>query len=138
MKNKILSTQSLNAEIASLLLRLIFGGLFIYHGYDALAHYHTYLPISQDIIGIGAKLSFNLVIFAQFFCGILVTIGFLTRISVIPIFITMTVAFFIAHAKDIFFAKELPFLYLLLSLVIFISGSGRFSLDALIFRKKTE
>ena len=65
MKNKILSPRSLNTDVAALLLRLIFGGLFIYHGYDKIDHYHMYLSMSKDIIGIGTKLSFNLVIFAD-------------------------------------------------------------------------
>lgn len=135
MKNKILSARSLNTDVAALLLRLIFGGLFIYHGYDKIDHYHTYLSMSKDIIGIGTKLSFNLVIFAEFFCGIFVTIGFLTRLTVIPVFISMSVAFFIAHSKDPFQIKELAFLFLLLSILVFISGSGKYSADKLLFRK---
>jgi putative oxidoreductase len=88
-----------------------------------------------DIIGIGSKLSFNLVIFAELGCGFLVLIGFLTRITVIPIFISMTVAFFIAHAKDPFLMKQYPFILLLLSIAVFVSGSGKYSIDTLIFKK---
>ena len=132
---KIFSTHSLNTDIAALLLRLIFGGLFAYHGYDAIAHYHTYLSMSTDIIGIGTKLSFNLVVFAQFFCGLFIAIGFLTRLSVIPIFIAMAVAFFVAHAKDPFMVKELAFAYLLIGIPVFILGSGKYSVDRLLFKK---
>lgn len=135
MKNKILSTLSLNTDVAALLLRLIFGGLFIYHGYDKIDHYHMYLSMSKDIIGIGTKLSFNLVIFAEFFCGFFVTIGFLTRLTVIPIFISMSVAFFVAHSKDAFQMKELAFLFLVLSIPVFILGSGKYSVDALLFKR---
>ena len=136
MKNKILNTRPLNTDVAALLLRLVFGGLFIYHGYDKIDHYQLYLSMSKDIIGIGTKLSFNLVIFAEFFCGIFVTIGFLTRLTVIPILITMSVAFFVAHAKDAFMVKELAFLFLLLSIPVFILGSGKYSVDTLLFKKK--
>lgn len=132
---KILSTNSLNTDFATLLLRLIFGGLFTYHGYDAIAHYYTYLAMSTDIIGIGTKLSFNLVVFSQFFCGIFIAIGFLTRLSVIPIFIAMTVAVFVAHAKDPFVVKELAFVYLLISIPVFILGSGKYSVDRLLLKK---
>ena len=92
------------------------------------------LPMFGDIIGIGSKLSLILVIFAEFFCGIFVTIGLLTRLSVIPIFITMVVAFFIAHGADPFDAKALAFVFLLLSLVVFVLGSGRYSVDKLLFK----
>ena len=135
MKNKILNYQSLNTDIASLLIRLIFGGLFVYHGYTLIRSYDEILPMFKDIIGIGPKLSFNLLIFAQFFCGLFVTVGFLTQLSVIPIFIAMLVAYFIAHAKDSFQVKELAFLFLLLSLIIFVLGSGKFSVDKLLSKK---
>jgi putative oxidoreductase len=131
MKNRLLSYHPLNTDLAILLLRLSFGGLFIYHGYTKLVSFNDILPHFGDVIGIGSKLSFILVIFAEFFCGILVTIGLLTRLSVIPIMITMAVAFFVAHAKDDFMVKELPFLFLLLSIVIFITGAGRYSVDGM-------
>jgi len=133
--NKILSYQPFNTDIAALLLRLIFGGLFVRYGYMKISAYDQILPMFGDIIGIGAKLSFNLVIFAELFCGFFVLTGFLTRLTVIPIFITMLVAFFIAHAKDPFDVKSLPFVFLLLSLVVFVLGSGRYSIDRLILKK---
>jgi putative oxidoreductase len=136
MRSRILHYYPLNADVAALLLRLIFGGFFIYYGWMKISNYDQILPMFGDIIGIGSRLSFNLVIFAEFFCGIFITVGFLTRLSIIPIFITMVVAFFIAHAKDTFEVKQIVFLYMLLCLVIFILGSGRYSVDGLIFRKK--
>ena len=89
-----------------------------------------------DPIGIGSELSLILVIFAEFFCAILVTIGFLTRLSVIPITITMIVAYFVAHEKDAFDMKQLPLVFMLLTIVVFILGAGRYSLDALIFDRR--
>lgn len=131
---KILSTRSLNSDLATLFLRLIFGGLFVKYGYMKFANYDQILPMFGDIIGIGAKLSFNLVIFAELICGFLVLIGLLTRLSVIPIFITMIVAYFVAHAKDPFDVKQVAFIFLTLSVVIFISGSGKYSVDRFIFK----
>jgi putative oxidoreductase len=136
MTNRILSPRSLYTDLAALVLRLVFGGLFIYYGWMKLSNYDQILPMFGDIIGIGSKLSFNLVIFAEFFCGIFITVGFFTRLAVVPIFITMVVAFFIAHAKDTFEVKQLAFVYMLLCPVIFLLGGGRYSLDALMFRGK--
>lgn len=138
MKTLFFDYKSLNTDLASLLLRIFFGGLFIYYGFIKLIAFDEILPMFQDFIGIGSKLSLILVIFAEFFCGILVTIGFLTRLSVIPIFITMFVAYFIAHANDPFQNKGLPFLFLLLCFVIFVLGSGRYSVDKLLFSQKTK
>jgi len=133
--NKLLGTQSLNTDVATLLLRLIFGGLLFYHGYDKIDHYHLYLSMSKSIIGLGAKMEFSLVIFAEFFCGFLIIIGLFTRLAVIPLIISFSVAFFIAHAKDAFMVKELAFLFLLLCIPVFILGSGKFSVDRLLFKK---
>ncbi|MBW0435647.1 DoxX family protein [Leptospira yasudae] len=135
MKDKLLGLQPISSDVAALLLRLIFGGLFIYHGYPKLVGFDQILPMFPDLIGIGSKTSLILVVFAEFFCGIFIVIGLLTRLSVIPIFITMFVAFFIAHAQDPFQAKNLPFVYLLLSFVVFVLGSGKFSVDKYIIKE---
>jgi putative oxidoreductase len=136
MKNSFLfRTTALNTDLATLLIRFIIGGMFIYHGYLKIDNYSTYMPMMQDIIGIGAKLSYDLVIVAEFGCGILVVLGFLTRLSIIPIFISMIIAYFIAHEKDAFMMKMLPFVYMLLCIPIFLLGSGKYSVDRLIFKK---
>ncbi|MBM9575868.1 DoxX family protein [Leptospira sp. 201903070] len=129
MKEKILGLKPISTDFAALLLRLIFGGLFIHFGYTKLIGFDQMLPLFPDLIGIGSKTSLILVVFAEFFCGIFVTLGFVTRLTVIPIFITMFVAFFIAHANDPFQIKSLSFTYLLVSIVVFVLGSGKFSLD---------
>ena len=138
MKNKILSHHPLHADLGKLLLRLVFGGLFIYIGYSKIDHYHQYLPMFKDYTGLGVKTSYNLVIFAEFFCGILVTIGLFTRLAVIPILIAMIVVVFIALKGQGFNDKQLALLFLILSLVIFILGSGKYSVDALLFKKRNK
>ena len=132
---RILSIQPFSTDLGILLLRLILGGLFIWHGYDALNHYKLYLSMSKSTIGLDVSLEFNLVVFSQFICGILVAAGVLTRLAVIPIFISMTVAFFIAHHGQPFMMKELPFAYWLLCIPVFVLGSGRLSVDKLLSRK---
>lgn len=107
----------------------------MYHGYGKLTAFNEMYNTFPDIIGIGGKLSYILVVFAEFFCGIFVALGFLTRLSVIPILITMAVAYFIAHKTDPFQDKELSFTFLCLSVVVFILGSGIASLDRIIFKK---
>jgi len=134
--NKIFNQQALNTDVAALILRLVFGGLFMHFGYTKLAGFNEMLPIFPNPIHIGVKPTLILVIFAELFCGFLVTIGFLTRLSIIPIFIVMIVVVFIVHAKDPFDLKTLPFLFMFLSLVIFVLGSGKFSVDNLIFKKR--
>lgn len=132
----ILSTRPLHTDLAALLLRLLFGGLFVRYGYMKASSYNEILPMFQDIIGIGAKLSFDLVIFAELVCGFFVLVGFFTRLSVIPVFITMIVAFFIAHKNDPFDMKASAFIFLFLSMVVFVLGSGKYSVDRMLFKQK--
>ena len=136
MKNSfLLRTSPLSADLAALLLRLIIGGMFTYHGYLKIENYNTYMPMMQDIIGIGSKLSYNLVILAEFGCGLLVTLGFLTRLTILPILVSMIIAYFIAHKNDAFMMKMLPFVYMWLCLPVFVLGSGRWSVDRLLFKR---
>jgi len=134
---KLTSPLSLDTDLASLILRLVFGGMFIYHGWPKLTGYSQMVEIFGDPIGIGNELSVILVIFSEFFCGLFILLGFLTRLSVIPVFITMLVAFFVAHGNDEFTVKMLPFVYLFLCVVVFILGSGRYSADAVLFKKRS-
>ena len=136
MKYKLLNYRPLNTDIASLFLRIFFGGLFVRYGYNKFMDYDKMLSMFTDIIGIGTKLSLDLLIFAEGVCGLLVLIGFFTRLSVIPIFIAMAVAYFVAHENDPFDMKTLPLVFLLLSIVIFVLGSGKYSVDGLLFNKK--
>lgn len=78
MKNRVLDIKALDTDLAALLLRLIVGGLFVYYGWLKVDGYHQILPVFTDYIGIGARLSFHLLIFAELVCGLLVLIGFLT------------------------------------------------------------
>lgn len=132
---KILSSYSWGTDGATLLTRLVLGGFMMYHGYGKITNYDMILPQFTDIIGIGAKLSFQLVIFAEFFCAFLVLIGLFTRLAAVPILITMGVAFFIAHGKDAFSVKELSGIFLLLSVIVIITGGGRYSMDRAVFKK---
>lgn len=136
MRNTLLSPRSLHTDLAALFLRLIFGGMFIYAGWMKISAYDVMLGGFGKMLGLGPVLELNLVIFAEFVCGILIVIGLVTRLAVIPILITMIVAFFVAHANDLFVMKQLPFVYMLLCLVVFILGSGRYSLDRLVFKNR--
>jgi putative oxidoreductase len=48
----------------------------------------------------------------------------------------MLVAYFIAHKNDPFDMKAVAFVFLCLSLVMFVLGSGRYSVDGLLFKRK--
>ncbi len=133
---KLLSPSSMGTDMATLLLRIFFGGMFVYFGYSKIEMYDAILPNFDDLIGIGSELSFHLVIFAEFFCGLFVLLGLVTRFSAVPIFITMIVAYFIAHGNDAFNDKMPAFIFMVLCIPVFILGSGKYSIDYFIFKPK--
>lgn len=87
-----------------------------------------------DPIGIGSELSFILVVFAEFFCSILIIIGLGTRLATIPLIITMLVALLIAHASDPILDHTNILAYLAGYIVLFVTGSGRYSVDYKLFK----
>jgi len=68
--------------------------------------------------------------------GILIALGLLTRVAAFFVLCVMATAFFIFHGADPWNVKELAFLYGTVALALIFTGSGCYSVDALIFGKK--
>ena len=85
--------------------------------------------IFGDPLGIGQVTTFTLAVFAEFLCSLLIILGLGTRLAAIPLIITMAVAALIVHVPDGFARQELPLLYLTGYLLLFFTGSGKYSLD---------
>lgn len=115
-----------------LALRLIFGTLLLIHGTQKIMGYKTLKTTFADPIGMGQVTSLRLAIFAEFFCSLAVMAGFLFRLALIPLLITMGVAGFIVLRKAPWLQRELPISYFSVFLLMMVAGPGRFSLDALI------
>lgn len=138
MKNFILKSNDASPPLVSwalLLLRLFAGLLMVSHGLEKLQNFDTYSQGFPDPIGLGSELSLMLVIAAELFASIFVIIGFLTRLSLIPLIFSMSVALFVVHSGDPLHVKELAILYLLIYIVLFLTGPGKMSIDRLIFRR---
>jgi len=121
----------LASSIGLLALRLGAGGLLLYgHGWGKLMHFSQRIGTFADPIGLGPAPSFVLVVFAEVVCSILVMLGFLTRLSVIPLIIFFAVAGFIQHAADPWAKRELAFVFAVPFVALLFTGPGRFSLDA--------
>lgn len=89
-----------------------------------------------NFLGLGDELSLLLIIFAEFFCSILLILGIATRAVVIPLIIGMLVIICMVHGDDPFRDKEHGLLFLVPYIVLFITGPGKYSLDYLFFGKK--
>ena len=125
-----------NSAIGLLILRVGIAFTMAYlHGYQKLMNYSQMSGSFPDPLGLGSAVSLALVVFAEFFCSLLLALGLFTRLAAIPLITTMGVAFFMIHAADPLSGKELPLIYLTVYLFFLIVGSGRFSLDHLIAKK---
>ncbi|MEI6805715.1 MAG: DoxX family protein [Myxococcaceae bacterium] len=125
------------SDLAKLLLRLSFGLSFaLAHGLPKLMSFAEKSPDFADPFSIGPVLSMALVVFGEFFCGILVAFGALTRFAAIPPAIIMATAFFKIHAGQPWENKEAAALYGIAFICIGLLGAGKFSFDYLVFKKR--
>lgn len=115
--------------------RIIFGLLMLSHGVQKWSNFSAMTTQFPDVIGLGSETSLCLVIFAEVFCSVAVIFGFLFRLSLIPVIITLMVAFIAAHGASFAQGGELAFAYLMVFVLLYVAGPGRYSLDNVIARK---
>lgn len=123
--------------MALLLVRLVSGGLMLTHGIMKYQMLIAPGPVKfANPIGIGEGPTLALAVFSELVCSVLLMIGFDTRLVVIPPLVTMFIAVFVVHAHEGLEKQELPALYLLIYVLLLITGSGKYSIDRIIPRKK--
>lgn len=116
-------------SVILLIVRVVFGVMLMNHGIDKWANYQELSAVFPDPLGISSPLSLGLAIFGELACSMAFIIGFLYRLAMIPMIFTMCVAFFIVHADDPFAVKELAFVYLVVFVLMYIVGPGKFAVD---------
>lgn len=124
-------------DFAIFLLRVTSGAFMLFaHGLPKLNRLFSSGEITfSDPLGVGTIPSLTLAVFSEFFCSILLILGLFARASLIPLIITMFVAAFIHHANDPFLQMERALLFLLIFIVLFITGPGRFALGRIVKTK---
>lgn len=122
-----------NVSIGLLILRIVFGGmLFMNHGLVKLMNFNAIAPEFM-----GGKFALGLAVFAEFFCAAGIIVGLLHRLALIPLIITMSVAFFVAHGAKLTGEGngEMALVYLAVFVTLFIIGAGKYSIDNYIAKK---
>ncbi len=119
-------------NFAMLVLRLGVGLLMLTQsGMYKLTHFSELSAKFYNFLGMGDRVSLMLVIFAEVFCSFFVILGLFTRLAVIPLMITMCVAFFGAHNGNLQEGTA-ALLYLFAYFVLLLLGPGRVSVDGMI------
>ena len=130
---KLLSTKySASAfNIAMLILRAGMGILMLPHGYDKLVNFQKYSKDFMNFLSMGSTTSLALLIFAEFFCSLLLILGLFSRFAVIPLIIAMFVALFKGHNGEVFGDGEHATLFIIGFLTILLVGPGKVSVDGM-------
>lgn len=127
----------INMDAGILIIRITVSILMLTHGFPKLMKFFADEPVAfANILGLGAGMSLALAVFAEVICSVLLMLGLFTRPALIPLIITMTVAILHIHAEDPFAVKEKAILFLLTYVLLFFTGSGRYSLDSILSKKR--
>ncbi len=137
MMKKLFSSQPLWLNNGLLIIRFITGAFMIYHGWevfgaDKMKGYVQWLtdlhfPVPAFMAYTGKTI--------ELISGISLVAGLFTRLMMLPLAITMTtVTFGMGHGK-VFTDGQHPFLFVLLALLFFFTGPGKWSMDQLMFQR---
>jgi putative oxidoreductase len=127
-------------DTALTVLRVVLGITFILHGGQKLFVF-GFAGVSGAFAQMGIPapgLLGPFVAFVEFFGGIAIVLGLLTRLAALGIGATMVVAILTVHLKNGFFAPtgvEFPLALLASAIALIITGAGDFSLDAVIGKR---
>ena len=117
-----------------LVVRVVFGILFFTHGLDKMMNFNELLNGYPSVLGLGSYMTLMVTVFCEFCCSLFLIAGLLVRIMTVPMIIAMGVAFFDIH-DAILPEGELALIYLIVFIILFLTGPGCFSGDYLIDRK---
>jgi putative oxidoreductase len=144
MKNLLTATikTESNSGLSPLILRITAGVIFIAHGGQKLFSWFGGYGLEgtgqwMESIGLSPGYLMALVAgSAEFFGGLFLLLGLLTRFSSSVLAFTMLIAIFSVHFENGFFMSangyEFAFALFGASIAIMLSGAGKLSLDALL------
>ena len=116
-------------NLALLILRLGASGMLLTHGIPKIQRLFSSPVEFPDPLGVGATASLILALIGEVVGPLLVLIGYKTKLATIPPMITMIVALLFIHLSDPIGVKEKAILFLIMFLVIFLAGPGKYSVD---------
>lgn len=127
------------ADVGLAVLRVTAGvAMAVLHGADKIRNPARAIGLAEGM-GLPAPAFFGwMAALSEFFGGILLTLGLATRPSAFLLGCTMFFAAFVHHAGDSLKTREPALLYLSICVLLLMTGSGRYGVDALLRRRRRE
>ena len=135
------STERPGVDAGLLVLRLVVALVFVMHGGQKL-FVHGIDGVASSFAQIGAPLpqvTAPLVSFLEFFGGMAIALGLLTRLVALGLAIDMLAALFLVHLPNGFFLpRGIEFVLLLAgaAATLVLAGAGVWSVDAVVRRRR--
>ena len=120
------------------LVRIITGLFMVYHGVEVFdsKQMQEYTKWLTDLKFPNPAVMAYLGKTAEFIGGCCITLGLFTRVTVWPMILTMLGVCFGMGKGKIFYEDQHPFMFVLIGLIFFFNGPGRYSVDQALFGKK--
>ncbi len=124
---------SMTQDLGRLLVRLLLGGLLLFHGVAKL--FHGIDPIKGMVVshGLPSFLAYA-VFFGEVVAPVLLILGIFARLGGLLVMVDMVVAVLLVHTSQLFtrnsaggWALELQAFYFFTGLAVVLLGAGRFS-----------
>jgi putative oxidoreductase len=122
-------------DIARLVLRLTVGIMILFHGVEKIINGISGTKYLVTNSGLPEFLAYGVYV-GEVVMPILIILGVYARVASLVLAFNMLVAIFLAYGDSLFTlgkhgapSFELPFLYMIMSILIFMIGSGKYSIN---------
>ena len=133
---KLLSAHGLWQDAGLGIIRVLVGLMISYHGLEVFSTEKMAVYLNWDFKFGSPTFMAYLGKGIEFFGGVFFILGLFTRLASIPLICTMSfIPFVLGHGK-VFTDDQHPFLFVIIFLIYFFTGPGRWSLDYALFTKK--
>ncbi len=123
-------------DIAKLILRLTVGIMILFHGVEKIINGISGVKYLTTSAGLPEFLAYGVYV-GEIVMPILILLGVYARVASLVLAFNMLVAIFLAYGNSLFTlgkhgapSFELPFLYLVMSILIFMIGSGKYAVNS--------
>ena len=124
-----------NSDIAKLILRVSLGVLILFHGVNKLIHGIGGVESMVSNAGLPTFVAYGVYI-GELIAPLFIVLGLYARVAAAILGVNMLAAVFLAYGFAFSLSKhgglsmELPLIYLIMSVLVFMLGSGRYAVNS--------